>query len=376
MEWLIFQSIESEVETRNYFDSIKIAYLLNLKIASFGNDDLCYFFSELTENSSIKTKLNYLISSSDNFPEEKEMFLWIQESFKQYAKIKHKSSKEITHYKGQKKLIEDCFKNYQKEYSEILDKKFQLSKLKDLLDEKFFYFYHNPDGTTSNSTYNEKVQLDLLQLKLNEPEEELSLFFLSNYKEEDVVMEIDFLTPMDKEAENQNLFYGTKSYTFPILDSLSTTELISTRKDLEKSTHDFRKKIKEWATICYANPNTTKGLEYFRKEMQPLLESTQNDILEVKRLQQISLNTQKKLESQIIIGEAPIEKIWELYFSSKTITQEVYDNLIKIKLEEFPKYEGRWPVIFYMLTKNTVNYINSETENGGLRSVRKSISLD
>jgi hypothetical protein len=160
------------------------------------------------------------------------------------------------------------------------------------------------------------------------------------------------------------------------MNSLTSNELISTRKELEKTTLEFREKIDEWATICYANPNTNLGLDYFRKNLKPFLESTKNDVLKNPFLKNMSSMTNKNLETQIIIGEAPIEKIWELFLISKTIKQEVYDNLMKIKTEQYPKFEGRWPVVFLKPTDDAKNYMNDEDENDGIKSVRKSISLD
>ncbi len=117
-------------------------------------------------------------------------------------------------------------------------------------------------------------------------------------------------------------------------------------------------------------------MEYFIKEVQPYLQSTKNDILKNPLLHNTSILTNKKSESQIIIGEAPIEKIWELYLISNTITQEIYDDLMKIKTAEFPKFEGRWPVVFFKPTEEAIKYMKDERQNDGVESVRKSISLD
>ena len=150
----------------------------------------------------------------------------------------------------------------------------------------------------------------------------------------------------------------------------------SIRKDLEQTTLEFRAKIDEWATVCYANPNTNLGLEFFRKKLQPFLQATTNGVLENPLLKNASSLTHKNLESQIRIGEAPIQKIWELYLHSNTITQEVYDELMNIKTEQYPKFEGRWPVVFFKPTDDAEKHLSDATQNDGVKSVRKSISLD
>ncbi len=376
MEWIVFQKLNSTVSPKNYYNSIKIAYLLNFKVASIGIDDLFYYFSNLKDNLSINTKLDYLINEVGIEPEEYELLLDIKQSYNALVKIKHKSSKEIILINKIKKGIEDAFMDFQNFHVDSIDKDFHVTLLKELLEENVFYFYFNDDGTSSSSIVNNQVILEALQLTINETEDENSLLFLSNYNKEGVEIDIDFLNPTDKKAEDKNNFYGEASYSFPLMDSLSSTELILTRKNLEKTTVEFRQKINEWISICLANPNTNLGLDYFKKELQPFLKSTQNDILENPLLRNTSSLTNKKLESQIIIGEAPIDKIWKLYLDSETISQDVFDNLMKIKTEQFPKFEGRWPIVFYKLTEDALKDINDETENDGVQSVRKSISLD
>lgn len=376
MEWIIFQQLTSTISASNYYNSIKIAYLLNSKIASIGIDDLFYYFSTFEDTLSISAKLDYLINANDIYPEEYQLLLSIKEAHNDFAKIKYKSSKQIIGFNQIKRKIEGAFKAFQNHYGDSIDKDFQLALLKELLHDNIFYFYFNDDGTSSCSILNNEVQLEVLQLTINEDEEENSLLFLSNYNIEGVDVEVEFLNPMDEKAEDKNNFYGEVSYTFPLLDSLSSTELISTRKSLEKTTLAFREKINEWASICLANPNTNLGLEHFKKELQPFLKSTQNEILENPLLQNVSSLTNKKLESQIIIGEAPIEKIWKHYLDSKTISQDIYDDLMKVKTEQFPRYEGRWPIVFYKLTEEAKKDFNADAENNGVQSVRKSISLD
>ena len=376
MEWIVFQTLNSTVSPKNYYNSVKIAYLLNFNVVSIGIDNIIYHVATHKDNLTINDKLDYLINENGLNNEDYEILRDIKQSYNALSKIKYKSSKENILISKIKRRIESAFMDFQNYHVNFIDKEFHISTLKDLLDYDVFYFYFNDDGTSSSSAVNNQVILEVLQLTINEIEDEHSLLFLSNYNKEGVEMEIDFLNPIDKKAEDKNNFYGEVSYTFPLMDSLSSTELILTRKNLEKTTVEFRAKINEWVSICLANPNTNLGLDYFKKELQPFLKSTQNDILENPLLQNTSSLTNKKLESQIIIGEAPIEKIWKLYLDSETISQDVFDNLMKIKTEQFPKFEGRWPFVFYKLTEDALKDINDETENDGVQSVRKSISLD
>ena len=376
MEWIVFQSANSELAPLNYYNSIKIAYLLNSNVISVGLDETSYFFCELGEKMSINFKAEHLMAENSSNPRDYEIFATSREALKKFDKIKHKSSKLIIANAKMKKTIENAFTSNQKRKYDIYSQIFHLSILKNILDNQIFHFYTIKDFNLTDVTNNSEFFFQLLQLNFADTKKVKPIFFLSNLKKDGSTIEVNFLNAMDKKAEDKNNFYGEVSYTFPLLDSLSSRELFSLRKELEKPTSNFREKIEEWSSICYTNPNTNLGLDYFRKEMQPFLQSTTNEMLENPFLKNVSSLTNKHLETQIIIGEAPIEKIWELFLDTNCITPEVFENLIKLVGTQFPKFEGRWPVVFFKSTEEAKKYMIEERQNDGVQSVRKSISLD
>lgn len=376
MKWLIHQNISSDTATFSYCNSAKITYLLNLKLVSIGLDEAIYFIVEGAEKMSFDDKLKYLLGANASNHEEYQSLVDSKQALKDFAKSKNKSSKLIVSANILKKKISENFRENIKNKFDLVSRLYHLDTLKELIDNETFYFYRNTDKTLVDSNNNFVFLNEILQLDLPDPENGNPMFFLSNYKNNGVLMDIDFLNATDKNAEDKNNFYGEESYVFPMMNSLTSNELMSTRKELANTTLQFREKLEEWATICYSNPNTNLGLDFFRTNLQSLLQSTKNDVLKNPFLQNVSSLTQKNLEFQIVIGEAPIEKIWELHLVSKTIKQEVYDNLMKIKTEQYPKFEGRWPVVFIKPTDDALTYMNDVTENDGVQSVRKSISLD
>jgi hypothetical protein len=376
MKWIVYQSLNSDVELLNHSNSVKIAYLLNLKVVPVGIDESIYFISNYAEKLPLSEKIERLLASNADNLKNYEAFANAKQSLKDFTKLKNKSSKHIVAINIIKKTITTSFTELMKHSFEVGAGAIHLPILKELVDHKKFYFYTDKNSGLLDVNVNSEFVINMLQLDLPDPENGNPMFFLSNFKKEGIKMDIDFLHANDKKAEDKNNFYGEESYIFPLMNSLSSKELISTRKELEKTTLEFREKIDEWATICYANPNTNLGLDYFRKNLQPYLKSTKNDVLENPFLKNVSSMTNKNLETQIIIGEAPIEKIWELFLISKTIKQEVYNNLMKIKTEQYPKFEGRWPIVFFKPTDDAENYMNDEAQNDGVKSVRKSISLD
>ncbi|WP_432671431.1 hypothetical protein [Flavobacterium sp. SM2513] len=325
----------------------------------------------------IESKIDFIVRDSlQNDPENHETFLEIQCIIKDFGKSRNKSSKQIIAFNLMKKRIESIHENVVARAYLKMEVMYNIPTLKALIDNKNFKIFDHANFNTEREYLKSEMITDILQLKLPDLDTDYSLFFLSDFHRERKIMEIDFLNPQDIHAKDKTTFYGETSYTFPPFDGLSSTELIAIRTSLDTTTEEFRKRIEAWASICYTNPNTNLGLDYFIKKVQPYLQSTKNDILENPLLQNTSILTNKNLESQIIIGEAPIEKIWELYLISNTITQKIYDDLMKIKTAEFPKFEGRWPVVFFKPTEAAKKFMTEERQNDGVQSVRKSISLD
>lgn len=377
MKWIVFQNIESKQEGICYPNSMLIAYILNFKVIGCGMDDLVYNFCEFGKKMKIESKIDFIVKDSLKHDlKNYEIFLELQKTIKEFNKSKNKSSKQIVSFNLLLKRVESIHENVLARINLKMELMFKIPTLKALVDNKNFKILDHNNFNLERKYSKPEMITDILQLKLPDLDTDYSLFFLSNFHRENTIFEIDFLNPQDIRAKDKTTFYGETSYTFPSLEGLSTTELIASRASLETLTLEFRKKIEAWATICYTNPNTNLGLDYFIKEVQPYLQSTKNDILESPLLQNTSILTNKNLESQITIGEAPIEKIWELYLISNTITQELYDDLLKIKTKEFPKFEGRWPIVFFKPTKAAIKYMTDERQNDGVQSVRKSIALD
>jgi hypothetical protein len=49
---------------------------------------------------------------------------------------------------------------------------------------------------------------------------------------------------------------------------------------------------------------------------------------------------------------------------------------MKIKTEQFPKFDERWPIVFFQPTDQARQYFKKTGQDDSVQSVRKSISLD
>ncbi|HMK07389.1 MAG TPA: hypothetical protein VK476_07665, partial [Flavobacterium sp.] len=205
---------------------------------------------------------------------------------------------------------------------------------------------------------------------------EWALFFLNFDKNDGGRFGTEICDPCSEMAEDRFNFYGMQSFIFPFMDALSANEIAEARRQLFEPSGEFRKKIDQWAGICYENPDTNEGLDFFRQELLEFLPTMQAKVEESWILKNAGVSSHLSKQSQIIIGEAPIENIWAYYRDSAAISTEVYDDLMRLKKEQFPRFEGRWPVFIYQALGKELGDLSDQTDFGALVSVRKSISVD
>jgi hypothetical protein len=375
MKFIVFQNINAVVSNEGYCNSIKICYFLNVNVASLGIDEMVYFGFESSKKFPFHQKMKHLKNMLET-DEDRVSINTAIENVKESSKLKNRSSQQIIATTKLKKNLEVIFDTRIEQFNLMLDDKFDIERLKPLINENTFYFYSTLE-TDSKNSYVVSVSIpEILRLQLPDPEKGNPLFFLNiEYLGGEKILDFNIFSANDPAAENKDNFYGVDSFTFPILEMLSSYELIAVRNQLEEPTREFREKMEEWASICYENPNTNLGLAFFKKHLQQLLSSYENKAYESPIINNALGLTNKKSITQIIIGEAPIQKIWEIYKISNTITDEVYDDLLKVKATQFPKFEGRWPVVILKSLFTDQDEDDSE-ENQTVKSIRKSISLD
>ncbi len=375
MKFIIFQNVNAIVADQGYPIAVKISYSLNVNIVSIGVDKMVYFGFPKSKYLPFQDKLRHLKNMSET-EENMKSILWAEENIKESSKLKNKSSQQIIAINKLKKNLEILFDTRIDQFNLIFNNRFDIETLSPLIDDDIFYFYPSLETDIADPKINCITIPEILQLKLPDPEKGSPLFFLNvEYPNGENILDLNIIKPNNPKAKNQKNFYGEDGFTFPILTLLSSYELVGIRKQLEEPTREFREIMEEWASICYANPNTNLGLDFFKKHLQKFLLSCQNKAYESPILNNALGITNKQSMSQIIIGEAPIEKIWEIYKISKSITEDEYNDLLKVKTEQFPKFEGRWPVV---ILKSLHNNLDEDTifEDETVKSIRKTISLD
>ena len=378
MKWLVLNTLGDKLLPFGYETSIRIAHVLNIHVASIGIDEDFYSLEEDSKKFDFNTKMDLLLNISRTSPQY-DSYNKIIQDLKQFNKLKNKSSKLIGAYSKMKAML---LKIYEGELGLIIENGntlYSIKELNKLVNKGTLYFY-NAGAEKDLKDYPDILTINqILQLILPDPEKGNPLFFLNLHNFD----EYDFSTAQiyksdSKEAEKKGLYYADESLIFPNINILTDVELDIAKKELDQKSKEFKDKIEQWAQICYDNPNSNKGLEYFRKNIKKMLASTKNLPEESAVIKNNAITTFNRLQSQILIGELPIDLIWMMYYKSDVIDEETYDSLLKIKAEQTPKFDGRWPVVIFKCIDKNVEFTKKPetTSEPEVTSIRKTISLD
>ena len=375
MKLIIYQYEESVASCTGYRNCVKMGYLLGARVALLGICEREYLMPDLAAVLSSEEKAHIILmyQLGDHVNRSVVRF---ESTRMLLQKKKNKSSADIVHLAKMLKLMDELFE------STVIERYnvdiFGLRSMKDLLDGDRLYFYHEEAGNAWDKLSPVIAPLEVLLLKLPDPEKGMPVFFLNINGEDDrYVMNVDVVDPEDKSAEDLGTIYGLESFVFPLTNALTGHETRLAGQQLEGLTGEFMERIEEWAAVCYANPNSTAGLEYFREQMTGFLPGFRDRAEESPVLRNLADLTRRGNMGRLIVGEAPIEKIWEIYMESNTISKIDYGRLMVMKRREYPRYEGRWPVFIYDIVVDVLEEDGvAEGLGEELVSVRKRIMVD
>lgn len=376
MKWLVLNTLGDKLLPFGYNSSIRIAYTLNINVVSANIGKAIYPLEENSKEFTFESKMRFLLDISKSSPDH-ELYKKGVDTFKVLTKIKNKNSQIIVGLNQIKSSLITFYEAETERLFNAFEQQYGIRTLNKLLNDDYFYYYYS--GIEKDLKIDPKILTNtkILQLLLPDPEKGMPLFFISFQDlEKKEILPFIFHNSESSEAEKQDAFYADESCVFPYIAAFTDIELNIARTQLKEPAREFREKIEQWAQVCYDNPNSNKGLEFFRKNIKNWLPSTKGLPLESDVIINSAATSFNQLQSQLLIGEAPIEKIWELYLESNTINQETYDALLIEKKEQAPKFDGRWPVIIYKCLEKNHDFVKNTKIEAEVTSVRKTISLD
>ena len=373
MQSIVFCKVRTKSHPHLYKYTIQSSYILGFTTVSIGIGEGIYNLPAYYKTISSFIKIRYINSIGEE--KSKEIVNELGDLLKFLNKIPRKSSKEIVSIKQSESIINKIFLLEIEDFFEKLEPLFGIKTMMGFFnsDDFFSYIIEEEDRLSSHEIVVSEV--DLLQLLLPK-EKGTPLLFLNVPWSTGI---IGHLNAEDQEATSLSEIYASNLLNIPNLSIITSNQIELVRDDLKIGSKEFRAKLNQWATICYENPNTTLGLDYFRANLLALEETADDLASQSPTLNSFSEATNHKGKVSLLFGEAPIEYIWKNYLDTETISQEIFDKLLEIKKEQAPKFDGRWPVAFLKAFDKTED-LNEESEDTNseiaIRSVRKSISLE
>lgn len=371
---IVYHAVGSHTSPRSYNATMKIGYLLADEIFSVGIDNQLYYLPEIMKQLSFNQKIDFMKKSAlPNEDVETPNYHLFEQTVKNYNKTKNKSSKMIVAHKQIMKVFDDIFENEIERQSDLFESVFGLKRLKELIDDKFgFLRINNEDGISDEGSTLEEI----LSLQFESEVKNKVLLFLnldmgSPYED----IDFEFVDCNSVAAENSDTVYGAYSFKFPWMNSLSSNDVKTVANQMAESLIPFKEKINAWIEICYQNPNSIAGLEYFRTHINPIIHQTEEQALNNPIIKNASQNGCEPIESQLIFAQMPIYQIWNLWKQTNNITSQQLNWLLDLKQKENPLYEGRWPVMIYKrIGKKAI--IEEPATDQIVKSVRKTIKLE
>ena len=374
MRFIIHRNLNTKSSGDSYNLGKIMLYALGEKIHLSGISEYNYFMLEAHDaEDDVLFMLSYLIDSVDE--EAKQQYQDAMKSIKGFPRIKNKDSKLIIHYNLLKKAIHNHFEVAINERYQFLNKSFDLENFKDLIEYEQVNFYHLKDFHSIHENPKVTPLTEVLSLQLPAEDGECPILFLTN---EDIDsqpnLKLKPFSPKSKAAETESNTYLTDVFQFPSVVRVPASMMKSMAAEFLKKTKDIKEKLHQWATLCYAHPNTNEGLTFFRAQVVPIIEEYKKTALETqvgKELLKVNLPGNFGF---LQFGEMPVEKIWKLMLANDNCTKEEYQELMKLKETQAPKYDGRWPVVFFR--EEGIKEIKKEEELAKKPTTRKTLDID
>jgi hypothetical protein len=375
MKPIVIQNVNSLSASAGYINTIKSALLLGKETVSIGVDAHVYYNYELAKNFKTELQLQMLIERGLEGIQKKDL----EESLrivKDYKKSKNKNAKQIVAYKQMVQSINNIYLTQAEIDQKSLDKIFGLEELRKLVEINKITLY-NLLYDHKNFEKEEFTFLNILSLKIPEPEKGNPIFFLNLELTKEIDLEIEILSPSDTKATNLNTIYGEKSLVFPYLNLLTDKDILAIESQLKYITTTFINHLENWVNHCYESPNTTKSLEFFKENLnKEYLQSIENEPMKNLLLKNIAAHFNNNLFIELILIEIPITSFWELLFKMNMINHTEKDILYNIKQKNPQQYERRIPVVLVKPTIPVYSEKNNPILENQVQSVRKTLPLD
>jgi hypothetical protein len=340
MRTILFDYDESLMDERLYALNMRLAYLLSANVVCMGKN---ISFYNVLNSCSQPLRMATKIKLMQSMPGLKETYITGEERLKATARLnKYRNHRILVAEKKVEAAVNIDFGEYIKSLENYLYVGMKLPHMKEVGDIAEIGMLNLKDDPECQE--DEHVSFsNWLQLTEEEDQQGDIMMLPADFLEHAAVKG-KYVSAWDAEATNVKSIYLEHCMSLPNMQSLTLTELGSTRKKSADVLQPFRQAINNWIDLFWNEENEqvdTTG--YFKSVVHPAAIAL-SPVAENPFMRHCARTTPGAEQIEIMIGEVPVPIIYRYFKEKKVIPKATWEKLQKATLRD-ERLKGRLPVI-------------------------------
>lgn len=371
MQFIVHFNLASTTSHLVYNLGRRMLYFLDEEMYVSGIGYSYHYILEDTKDRNFDFKINYLIKHSE---EDREELVDFYKKYKFFLNSKNKDSRLIVQFNITKKLVEKMFNFCIDAQIGNMERTLGTSTFKELHESGKVIFYGIEDPNIVGERDTIIPMEEIVSLQIADEDDDSPVLFLGNEDKFGKEL-IDFETN-DILKKDYKKGYLVDVFQFPYSADVQVAEMKVITNEFSKEIQPIKEQLNKWAKMAFDNPTSTEPQQFFIKNILPKIEDAKRTIFNISTAQDLVNRHPAEYTYHLQFGELPIDKIWEYYKVYNHITEEHYQNLLKLKEENPKKYSGRWPVVIFKNDYKGIYVEQKEEREEEAPKTRKTLDID
>ena len=330
-----------------------------------------------------KVKLNFIISQLPSWEEEEgqegftESFMRLPLILKDLKSIKHPKPSIIKEIKLFESKIDEIYLDFAIRRIDNM-KIYGMIQLEPIIACGLFnYFDCNEKNNFTHDDFTYHTMKEIMKLELKQKPMLPLMFFLSGELASDDFVFPKYYAVSDKEAINKNKTWFDNGFDITGLISLSASDFLALNDSIEKEGTAFNEAMNKWIEVTQNDSLNFNDVCYYINEVK-----SKKDLFSEAIANNIILSPYKEHPYRFYmqIGAMPVRDIWHYFYKANCINEQELTELIE-ESKDNPAFQGRWPVMSFMVYDRDSGKYFHRHELGNIKAVpnstkRKVINLD
>jgi hypothetical protein len=340
MQTMLFDYNGSAIDMQQYAWCMRAAYLLAEETVWGGNAHVFYSLVHYGTQMTVERQIEAIRANNGGVVDKNLEEIAVQ--IRRINRLRFKPAPELKELKRLEKGIKDHFSTWLQDLAVDRYEKgfFEVSEIT-TAPELFHTMNLNEDDPELETDYHEPYS-KWLQRQAGEFEN--SIVFLPADFLAHPGVKGKWFASTDPQAMDLKQTYLHECFTLPDLSSLSMLEMKAARKQLATTIQPFRSMTNEWTNMFWDEGLEEDNTTFFNESMLPAIAEASKQVEANTLLKNCFRRTTEKTKSTILMGEVPVQLIWQFYRDNGAIPDNTWQNLQQA-IKEDDRLENRWPVM-------------------------------